>query len=247
MEYEREEHELQLVIVGDHDVGKTTLLQHFANAGRFGVADVQPTMQPDCVQRVVKTEDGVMVHLSMWDTAGMERFSTCACKGLWCNADGIIILYDVTKVASYERVATYWIRTLYDTIGDFRAGDGYRHPPNIVHPILAPEDGVLVEARLPCQILIVANKVDLENNRRVTIESGKKLTNAFKLPYVQLSAAKDEQEALSLPFQLIASLIMKRRAQANMGPVLRANRLLDATTPRLQHPQDAPLNERNCC
>merc|ERR1712137_9627 len=50
--------------------------------------------------------DGQVVKLQVWDTAGQERFHNIT-KATYRGAKGILIVYDVTKEASFKHVKTW--------------------------------------------------------------------------------------------------------------------------------------------
>ncbi|KAH8024217.1 hypothetical protein HPB51_022320 [Rhipicephalus microplus] len=52
--------------------------------------------------------DGKKIKLQIWDTAGQERFRTIT-TAYYRGAMGIMLVYDVTKEATFENIKT-WIR-----------------------------------------------------------------------------------------------------------------------------------------
>lgn len=93
----------KVVVIGDYDVGKSTLISRGTgniNAGRYinqiGVDFVVRTIELD-----VKT-----IKLQIWDTAGQERFKALT-SSCYRGAHGIILVYDVTNQDSYEHLS-HW-------------------------------------------------------------------------------------------------------------------------------------------
>jgi GTPase SAR1 family protein len=52
---------------------------------------------------------GSVVKLQIWDTAGQERFRTIT-GTYYKGAQGIVVVYDITKKESFEELESYWIR-----------------------------------------------------------------------------------------------------------------------------------------
>lgn len=69
---------VQLLLVGDSGVGKSSLLLRFAT-GEF--EELQATIGVDFKAKII-TVNGKKTKLTIWDTAGQERFRTltsCTC------------------------------------------------------------------------------------------------------------------------------------------------------------------------
>jgi len=90
----------KLVLIGDSGVGKSCLLLRFADDA-FTESYIS-TIGVDFRFRTVKI-DKKTVKLQIWDTAGQERFRTIT-SAYYRGADGIIMVYDVTSVESFDHV-----------------------------------------------------------------------------------------------------------------------------------------------
>ncbi|KAF8404299.1 hypothetical protein HHK36_009182 [Tetracentron sinense] len=90
----------KLLIIGDSSVGKSCLLLRFADDSY--VDSYISTIGVDFKIRTVEL-DGKTIKLQIWDTAGQERFRTIT-SSYYRGAHGIIIVYDVTEMESFNNV-----------------------------------------------------------------------------------------------------------------------------------------------
>ena len=51
-----------------------------------------------------------MVRIKIWDTAGQEQYKSIT-KNFFKNANGVLVVYDVTNKTSYERIKD-WIHSI---------------------------------------------------------------------------------------------------------------------------------------
>ncbi|XP_051995366.1 ras-related protein Rab-35-like isoform X2 [Xyrauchen texanus] len=93
-------HLFKLLIIGDSNVGKSSLLLRFADNSFSG--SYITTIGVDFKIRTVEI-DGERVKLQIWDTAGQERFRTIT-STYYRNTHGVIIVYDVTNPESFINV-----------------------------------------------------------------------------------------------------------------------------------------------
>ena len=99
--------------------------------------------------------------MKLWDTAGQERFKSLP-KNLYRNADGILLVYDVTSRKSFENISK-WIKTITENINVDKASKKY--------PI----------------IYVLGNKIDLRG-REVTREEGEKYVKEKEMKFMEISA-----------------------------------------------------------
>ncbi|KAF5744026.1 Ras-related small GTP-binding family protein [Tripterygium wilfordii] len=90
----------KLLLIGDSSVGKSCLLLKFADDSY--VDSYISTIGVDFKIRTVEL-DGKTIKLQIWDTAGQERFRTIT-SSYYRGAHGIIIVYDVTEMESFNNV-----------------------------------------------------------------------------------------------------------------------------------------------
>ena len=96
---------LSFILIGDSTVGKTCfLLRYFKN--QFNEVFLS-TIGIDKEIKHVKVGNDTY-KLTLWDTAGQERFK-CLPKKYYQNADGVLLLFDVTNEETFNNV-TNWMK-----------------------------------------------------------------------------------------------------------------------------------------
>ena len=103
-----------------------------------------------------------IIQIKFWDTAGQEIFHSLT-KNFYKKADGIIIVYDITNKESFERVQD-WIKSVYDNTETYKE----------------------------IQMIIVGNKIDLEEKREVRKEDGLKIGKYYEIDFFEASAKNAE-------------------------------------------------------
>ncbi|KAG5667268.1 hypothetical protein PVAND_015255 [Polypedilum vanderplanki] len=147
---------LKILVIGESGVGKTSLMLRFVDDS-FD-ANEQPTIGVDF--RVKSLEiDGQRLQIQAWDTAGQERFRTLI-PSYYRDATGAILVYDVTKMNSFQKLET-WLEELE------------------------------VNTNRNITKMIVGNKIDLQNQRKVDRELGKKFAKQQRALFVETSAASN--------------------------------------------------------
>jgi small GTP-binding protein len=94
-------------MVGDGGVGKTSIIDQLVT-GSFNDA-LNPTIGSAYVRHVVHIPSGSVV-LSIWDTAGQEKFHSLVPLYMR-NAHGIVFTFDISRVESF-----YSLGSIYDTV-----------------------------------------------------------------------------------------------------------------------------------
>ena len=95
---------IKLILIGDSNVGKTTLLSKYIN--NENIEDITPTVG---LENKVKTTEikGIKTKIQIWDTAGQEKFNSLT-QNFFKNTDGILIVFDLTNQESFDNIQK-WI------------------------------------------------------------------------------------------------------------------------------------------
>jgi small GTP-binding protein len=78
------------------------------------------------------------------------------------NADGIFLVFDVTKTETFEQIS-YWINEINNKVDKNKIG-----------------------------IILIGNKIDLNDKREILSEQAEKIAECFNIPYIETSALKGE-------------------------------------------------------
>ena len=157
MEKLNDENIYKVLLLGDTTVGKTCFLLKYTDKTFQEVH--MSTIGLDYRLKSMKLKSGKNVKLQIWDTAGQDRFRAIT-KNYYKSANGIILIYDVTSLVTYENVKS-WISQIREEA-----------PPNVV-------------------IFIAGNKIDMEEERKVNTEDGKRLADEYGFPFYETSAKED--------------------------------------------------------
>ncbi|XP_049399623.1 phosphatidylinositol 4-phosphate 5-kinase 9-like [Solanum stenotomum] len=168
----------KILLIGDSGVGKSSLLLSFISNA---VDDITPTIGVDFKIKTL-TVGGKRLKLTIWDTAGQEKFRTLT-SSYFRGAQGIILVYDVTRRDTFTNLYDVWAKEveLYCTNED-------------------------------CVKMLVGNKVDRESERDVSREEGVALAKELGSLFLECSAktrANVEQcfEELTLKIMEVPSLL----------------------------------------
>jgi Rab family protein len=99
--------QVKLVLLGDSGAGKTTIVSQYLSGTVPDI--VNPTVGAAFVRKLVAAE-GQRFELLIWDTAGQEVYRGLA-PMYYRSALVAIIVYDVTKQASYASVDS-WLKEI---------------------------------------------------------------------------------------------------------------------------------------
>ena len=124
----------KVLLLGDSSVGKTCFLLRYCDKS-FQDAHLS-TIGLDYRLKTMTLKNGKNIKLQIWDTAGQDRFRAIT-KNYYKGANGIILIYDVTNVQTFENVKN-WISQIKEEAN-----------PNVViylagNKIDLPEDTITV-------------------------------------------------------------------------------------------------------
>ncbi len=144
----------KILLLGDSSVGKTCFLMRYTD-NTFQEIHMS-TIGLDYKLKNVQLDDGKMVKIQIWDTAGQDRFRSIT-KNYYKGAHGIIVMYDVTNRRSFDNVKN-WVEQIREEVSN------------------------------KVSIILVGNKIDDVDGRKVTTEEGQKMAEECGLSFFECSA-----------------------------------------------------------
>ncbi|KAK8546295.1 hypothetical protein V6N13_067520 [Hibiscus sabdariffa] len=148
----------KILLIGDSGVGKSSLLVSFISAS---AEDLAPTIGVDFKIKLL-TVGGKRLKLTIWDTAGQEKFRTLT-SSYYRGAQGIILVYDVTRRETFTNLSDVWAKELE-----------------------------LYSTNQECIKMLVGNKVDRDSERAVSREEGNTLAKELGCMFLECSAKTRE-------------------------------------------------------
>ena len=143
---------LSLILVGDSTVGKTCFLnRYFKNQFKSTLSNIG--IDKDI--KFVKINNSIY-KLTVWDTVGQERFRALP-KKYFQNADGVLLLFDVTKDESFSNVSN-WMKDIKEN---------------------SSKDSNII-------IYLIGNKIDL-SGRTIAKENAEELAQSLGMKYFDVS------------------------------------------------------------
>nr|XP_016492583.1 PREDICTED: ras-related protein Rab-2A-like [Nicotiana tabacum] len=102
------EYLMKFIIVGETGVGKTCIMNQFTEKRFDPVYDV--TIGAGYGSRII-TVHKKQIKLQIWDTAGQEKFRSIT-RAYYRDAAGALLVYDVTKRHTFERLSS-WLEDIW--------------------------------------------------------------------------------------------------------------------------------------
>ena len=152
---------IKLGTLGESKVGKTNLSNVFLG-NKFDEEELSTIGVGNLLKKIVikYEEKSKQISLKIWDTAGQERFKSVATQYIK-SCDGLLIVYAVNDRTSFEKIEE-WLKEV--------------------------EEKKNTNNKVP--LVLIGNKIDLENERVVSKEEGEKLAEKYNIEFFECSAKK---------------------------------------------------------
>ena len=175
---------LSFILIGDSTVGKTCFLnRYFKNT--FVEAFLSTIGIDKEIKHVKVGNDSY--KLTVWDTAGQERFR-CLPKKYYQNADGVLLLFDVTNEETFTSVSN-WMKDVKANSSKTISNDANKQE-NI-------------------SLYLIGNKIDLPN-RVISKEKAEEMAKSLGMKYFEVSCKIN----MNIP-EVMARMIMECHMKAN--------------------------------
>ena len=113
MSKNNEEEEIKVILIGDSNVGKTSLIN--VSVGSYFNPNEQVTISASCSSKKLMINDK-KYNINLWDTAGQEEYRGIA-QLFYKGAEIIILVYDISSLSSFNSLEN-WYEICEDTIGN---------------------------------------------------------------------------------------------------------------------------------
>jgi len=98
---QREKSSFKVVLVGESDVGKSSLIHRYTSGMFPG-----PATEVDYATKTIDV-DGREVTISVFDTQGMEKFKTIT-SSFYDGSGGILLVYDISSYSTFDVLSTWF-------------------------------------------------------------------------------------------------------------------------------------------
>ena len=174
---------LSFILIGDSTVGKTCFLtRYFKN--QFNVTFLS-TIGIDKEIKYVKVKNDTY-KMTLWDTAGQDRFKSLP-KKYYQNADGVLLLYDVTSEDTFNNVSN-WMKDVKENS----------------NKNINSENG-----QSDIALYLIGNKIDLPN-RVISKEQAETEAKSLGMKYFEISCKTN----MNIP-EVMNRMIMECHMKAN--------------------------------
>jgi small GTP-binding protein len=150
---------LKLVVVGGGYVGKTSIISKFTNKSDFD-SNYSPTTEinEDSYKKQIQI-DKINYNLQIIDTAGQKEYKYLRSRYLLPReSDGFVLVYSVTDELTFKEIKEVYISIMRSKEQDF------------------------------FPMVLIGNKTDLESERVVSTEEGKKFAKIMGANFFEISA-----------------------------------------------------------
>ena len=124
--------------------------------------DYKTTIGIDFKTTYIMLKNGSKIKCQLWDTAGQEAYRSII-KSYYRNIAGAILVYDISDKTSFDKLP-YWLNEINTNKND----------DNLLLPII-----------------LIGNKNDKEENRKVTFDEGKQFAKMNNILFMETSAKLD--------------------------------------------------------
>ena len=102
---------IKILTLGDSLVGKSSIVLRFSD-NKFNETFLS-TIGVDSKRKILKIK-GEKVKVSIWDTAGQEKYQNIV-KQYYNGANGVLLIFDIANKKSFERI-NFWYNDLKKSV-----------------------------------------------------------------------------------------------------------------------------------
>ena len=181
----------KVLLLGNSDVGKSSLLLRFVD--KTWTDSFVPTIGVDFKVKTMNIGDKT-VKMQIWDTAGQERFRNVVAS-YFRGSNGILLIYDVTNRDSFKNLDS-WLEVIENNASDNVLKILIGNKVDLVEDIeIKKEEGQQFANRYNMQFIETSAKLD--TNVSEAFETLAKLMIEFNSKQVPLTQKKTDNKKLS--------------------------------------------------
>ena len=149
----------KVILVGDSNVGKTTIISRYIN-----LYNPNPISTTGASYSLKETlfENNVKITFEIWDTAGQERYRSLN-KIFYNNTNICFLVFDITNKQSFNNILNFWYKEVFEYNNNNYSSN------NILFGV-------------------IANKIDLEKNINVKVDEIKNFSDKIGADFILASA-----------------------------------------------------------
>ena len=193
----------KVLLVGNSDVGKSSLILRYVDQIWNDV--FVPTIGVDFKVKSLEIENK-SIKLQIWDTAGQERFRNVI-SSYFKGAHGILLIFDITSRDSFKELEN-WLAEV---------------EKNASTQILK----ILIGKKI-----LIGNKCDLEEEREISKDEGEAFAMRNGMQYIETSAKinTNVNEAFEALSKIMVEYYSKKSSAINENKTIKMNKGTDLTT-----------------
>ena len=222
---------LKIILIGDSQVGKTCFYKKITK-GTFSAKNVSTIgIDNTKISRIISVpedpfnesspEKEVEFNIEFYDTAGQERFRSIT-SSYFKNSNGLLLLYDITNRQSFENHEV-WLDNVKENLGKVENK---------------------ANGRKRYSVILLGNKIDLEDKRTVNSEEAEEVCKNLKLNWGGECSIKEmTNEELNDKFKELVKQIYKDIGDPGVNKNMTSKKISDASDARPKKKRDNKI----CC
>ena len=180
--------DLKVILVGDISVGKTSVLGRFID-NKFST-EYKCTVGSDTKVKNVQIDQNNFAKISIWDTAGEEKFRAVT-KNYFKDAQGALIVFDLTNKETFIKLSE-WIEFVNDA-----------SPADVVITLVGNKSDLDSQRKVSFEEGVEYSKILKCDYYEVSAKNGSNISLIFekminKMIAIQIEKEKKEREEIAM-------------------------------------------------